>query len=71
MFHGGPFHSPDPSGGVRPGTGIGLSVARGLAQAMGADVTARASELGGLAIDIDLPAAELPAELSRVPVPNR
>lgn len=46
------------------GTGIGLSVARGLAEAMGARVTARPSDLGGLAIDIDLPEAELPAELT-------
>lgn len=41
----------------RTGTGIGLAVVRGLAEAMGAVVDARRSELGGLAIDLDLPAA--------------
>jgi two-component system sensor histidine kinase KdpD len=41
----------------RSGTGIGLAVARGLVEAMGGSVTARRSELGGLAIDVDLPSA--------------
>ena len=41
----------------RSGTGIGLAVVRGLVEAMGGRVEARRSELGGLAIDIDLPAA--------------
>jgi hypothetical protein len=40
---------------------------RGLIEAMGGSVTARASELGGLAIDLDLPRASVPAELSAVP----
>jgi two-component system sensor histidine kinase KdpD len=48
----------------RQGSGIGLAVVRGLAEAMGARVSARASELGGLAVDLDLPAAPLPAELT-------
>jgi two-component system sensor histidine kinase KdpD len=41
----------------RSGTGIGLAVARGLIEATGGSVAARRSELGGLAIDIDLPLA--------------
>jgi hypothetical protein len=41
-------------------------VVRGLAEAMGAEVTARPSELGGLAMDVDLPRATLPAELAGV-----
>ena len=41
----------------RSGTGIGLAVVRGLVEAMGGEVSARRSQLGGLAIDIDLPAA--------------
>ncbi len=41
----------------RPGTGVGLAVVRGLADAMGGSVAARQSDLGGLAIDVDLPAA--------------
>jgi two-component system sensor histidine kinase KdpD len=49
----------------RDGTGIGLTVVRGLVEAMGGQVAARASDLGGLAIDIDLPRAQLPAELAR------
>ncbi|HEY7526858.1 MAG TPA: ATP-binding protein [Candidatus Limnocylindria bacterium] len=38
----------------RPGTGIGLTVVRGLTEAMGGRVTARPSELGGLAVDVDM-----------------
>ena len=41
--------------GRASGTGIGLAVVRGLVEAMGGRVDARRSELGGLAIDIDLP----------------
>jgi two-component system, OmpR family, sensor histidine kinase KdpD len=51
-------------GGSRPGSGIGLAVVRGLAEAMGAHAEARVGDLGGLAVDLDLPAAELPAELT-------
>ncbi|HEX7949546.1 MAG TPA: ATP-binding protein [Candidatus Limnocylindrales bacterium] len=51
-------------GGSRPGTGIGLAVVRGLAEAMGAEVHARQSDLGGLAMDVELPRATLPAELA-------
>jgi two-component system sensor histidine kinase KdpD len=40
----------------RDGIGIGLAVARGLLEATGGSVAARRSDLGGLAIDIDLPA---------------
>lgn len=46
----------------RAGTGIGLAVVRGLVEAMDGRVDARESALGGLAIDIDLPAAHVPAE---------
>jgi two-component system sensor histidine kinase KdpD len=53
-----------PVAGSRAGTGIGLAVVRGLCEAMGGHATARASALGGLAIDLDLPAAQLPAELA-------
>jgi two-component system sensor histidine kinase KdpD len=48
----------------RHGTGIGLAVAQGLVEAMGGKVCARHSALGGLAIDVDLPLAEVPAELA-------
>jgi two-component system sensor histidine kinase KdpD len=49
----------------RHGTGIGLAVVHGLVEAMGGHVAARRSELGGLAIDIDLPLAQVPAELAQ------
>ena len=44
----------------RSGTGIGLAVVEGLVTAMDGRVAARRSELGGLAIDIDLPVAAVP-----------
>jgi K+-sensing histidine kinase KdpD len=43
--------------GSRRGTGIGLAVVRGLVDAMGGRVTARSSDLGGLAVDIELQSA--------------
>ena len=52
---------------ARDGTGIGLTVVRGLVEAMGGSVVARESELGGLAIDMDLPRATVPADLSALP----
>ena len=59
------FHRrPAADGRPRPGTGLGLAVVRGLVEAMGGRVRARASELGGLAVEIDLPHARLPAELA-------
>jgi two-component system, OmpR family, sensor histidine kinase KdpD len=63
-----PFHrgvSTGPS--ARAGTGIGLAVVRGLMGAMGASAEARRSDLGGLAVTLDLPGAMLPAELAPVP----
>ncbi|HYM82976.1 MAG TPA: ATP-binding protein, partial [Candidatus Dormibacteraeota bacterium] len=47
----------------RAGTGIGLAVVRGMIDATGGRVEARRSDLGGLAIDLDLPAATVPADL--------
>jgi two-component system, OmpR family, sensor histidine kinase KdpD len=51
-----------PGQGSRPGMGIGLTVAQGLARAMRGDVTADRSELGGLAFRVRLPATHLPAD---------
>jgi two-component system, OmpR family, sensor histidine kinase KdpD len=56
--------------GSRAGTGIGLAVVRGLCEAIGGRATARRSELGGLAIDLDLPAATLPADLAVEAAPD-
>jgi two-component system sensor histidine kinase KdpD len=53
------YRIPGSGGGSRSGTGIGLAVVRGLVEAMGGTATARRSELGGLAVDIELPAAAL------------
>jgi two-component system sensor histidine kinase KdpD len=49
----------------REGTGIGLAVARGLVEATGGRVVARRSDIGGLAVDIDLPARRMPATLEK------
>jgi signal transduction histidine kinase len=51
------YRVPGRDRGSRSGTGIGLAVVRGLVETMGGRVAAHASELGGLAIDLDLPAA--------------
>jgi two-component system sensor histidine kinase KdpD len=56
------YRVPGGRGTSRAGTGIGLAVVRGLVEAMGGRVGARRSELGGLAIDMDLPATHVPAE---------
>jgi len=56
------YRVPGVAGGSRSGTGIGLAVVRGLVEAMGGQVAARRSQLGGLAIDIDLPLAAVPVE---------
>jgi two-component system, OmpR family, sensor histidine kinase KdpD len=51
------YRVPGVRGGSRAGLGIGLAVVRGLVEATGGRVAARRSELGGLAIDLVLPAA--------------
>jgi two-component system, OmpR family, sensor histidine kinase KdpD len=53
------YRVPRKGEGSRRGTGIGLAVVRGLVDAMGGRVAARPSELGGLAVDVDLPIAAL------------
>jgi two-component system sensor histidine kinase KdpD len=58
------YRVPGVAGGSRSGTGIGLAVVRGLVEAMGGRVAARPSELGGLAIDIDIPVARVPSKPS-------
>jgi two-component system sensor histidine kinase KdpD len=51
------YRVPGGGQGSRSGTGIGLAVVQGLVEAMGGHVGARRSDLGGLAIDLDLPLA--------------
>jgi two-component system sensor histidine kinase KdpD len=60
------YRVPGSGGGSRSGTGIGLAVARGLIEATGGHVAARRGELGGLAIDIDLPIAAAAVESGAV-----
>jgi two-component system sensor histidine kinase KdpD len=59
-FYRGATHDP----AVRPGTGIGLAVVRGMVEAMGGTARAGPSDLGGLAVTLELPLATLPAELA-------
>jgi two-component system sensor histidine kinase KdpD len=49
-----------PGEGSRRGMGIGLTVAQGLAHAMGGDIVAGRGELGGLSMTVTMPAAPLP-----------
>ena len=51
------FFRVDRSGAGRRGMGVGLTVVQGLARAMGGDVTAGRSDLGGLAVAVRVPAA--------------
>lgn len=57
------YRVPGIAHGSRSGTGIGLAVVRGMIEATGGRVGARRSDLGGLAIDLDLPSATVPPEL--------
>ena len=56
------YQVPGRSAGSRSGTGVGMAVVRGLTEALGGRVAARRSELGGLAVDVDVPAARPPQE---------
>jgi len=51
--------------GSRRGLGIGLSVVRGLVDAMSGQVRADPSPLGGLAVSVRLRPAPAPAEVDR------
>ncbi len=56
------YRVPARRGAARQGTGLGLAVVKGLAEAMGGTVAASRSALGGLAIDVRLPLAGEPPE---------
>ena len=55
------YRAPGAAKGSRSGMGIGLAVVDGLVEAMGGQASARRSDLGGLAIDLDLPIASMPS----------
>jgi two-component system sensor histidine kinase KdpD len=54
------YRVPARRGSARQGTGLGLAVVRGMAEAMGGSVAASQSELGGLAVDVRFPKAVEP-----------
>jgi two-component system sensor histidine kinase KdpD len=54
------YRVPARRGSARQGTGLGLAVVKGMAEAMGGSVAAARSELGGLAVDLRLPVAAPP-----------
>jgi two-component system sensor histidine kinase KdpD len=57
------YRVPGGRSGSRSGTGVGLAVVRGLIEASGGRAQARRSELGGLAVDLDLPRARVTASM--------
>ena len=57
------FYQAGPPGeGKRRGMGIGMTVVEGLTRAMGGDVSASRSELGGLRVDVRLRPARIPED---------
>lgn len=56
------YRVPGRASGSRPGLGIGLSIVRGFVGAMGGEVSAGRSVLGGLAVHVRLPVAPEPPE---------
>ncbi len=64
------FRGPAPAGRSRAGSGLGLAVVRGFVEAMGGSVAARPSELGGLAVDVEMRAAVALASASNEGAPR-
>lgn len=65
------FYQAGPPGeGRRRGMGIGMTVVEGLTRAMGGEVEAGRSELGGLRVDVRLRPAYVPDEIEEPPGPE-
>jgi two-component system sensor histidine kinase KdpD len=58
------FRVATPSNRASRGTGIGLAVVRGFVEAMGGEIRARGSQLGGLAVEVDLPIRARPIDVA-------
>ena len=56
------YRVPGPGVRSRRGSGLGLALVKGLTEAMGGQVRASSSELGGLAVDLWFRVAAVPAE---------
>ena len=56
------YRVPGSGSSARKGLGIGLSIVRGLVEAMGGMVSAGSSELGGLAVSVTLAVADVPGD---------
>jgi two-component system sensor histidine kinase KdpD len=66
------YRAPSAAAGSRRGLGVGLAIVRGMAEAMGGTVTAGQSRLGGLRIEVDLPAAAaVPADTAGTAAASR
>jgi two-component system sensor histidine kinase KdpD len=66
------YRSPSAAAGSRRGLGVGLAIVRGMTEAMGGTVTAEQSPLGGLRIEVELPAAAaVPADTAGTAAASR
>ena len=60
-----PFRRMEARTGVRDGVGLGLSIARSVATAHRATLTARGQLAGGLSISVEMPSVEMPSQEPR------
>ena len=65
------YRVPETRARARRGSGLGLAVVRGFVEAMGGRVMAHASDLGGLAVDVELRAVPQATPLAGYDAPGR